>query len=286
MPAPPAVWLLFIEIYARAANATETVTSTRGLAEKNSGAGGEAAKTKLTYSTHEWHQPSGASARKGDRVHNPGVSLPIRLDRQRFPHSPTKHYHATFPAPTGQLQFARQPLPAPSGRLPIVASEQSRNMPFHLRRLPDLEQVRQSPFLALHHHGFRAPADISPHQCRPLLTRPSIQPRPQSRLCILGSRLITRLHFHLQHHPDGCDEISLVHVRGPSLFGRVVSENRVPLLPIQSHHGPFHVQNQRLAQQLFVAGFQMGMQPALILFGFPFQKSSPHRVFAPYPFHP
>src|ERR1039457_6262186 len=72
MPAPPAVWLLCIEIYARAANATETVTSTRGLAEKNSGAGGEAAKTKLTYSTHEWHQPSGASARKGDRVHNPG----------------------------------------------------------------------------------------------------------------------------------------------------------------------------------------------------------------------
>src|ERR1017187_690951 len=90
------------------------------------------------------------------------VSLPIRLDRQRFPHSPTKHYHATFPAPTGQLQFARQPLPAPSGRLPIVASEQSRNMPFHLRRLPDLEQVRQRPFLALHHHGFRAPVDISP----------------------------------------------------------------------------------------------------------------------------
>jgi len=50
------------------------VTSARGLAETDSSEGGAAAENQTELLKHEWHHSRGTSARRADRVHNPGTS--------------------------------------------------------------------------------------------------------------------------------------------------------------------------------------------------------------------
>ena len=50
------------------------VTSARGLAETDSSEGGAAAENQTELLKHEWHHSRGTSARRADRVHNPGRS--------------------------------------------------------------------------------------------------------------------------------------------------------------------------------------------------------------------
>src|ERR1700693_3522706 len=50
------------------------VTSARGLAGTDSWEGGEAAENQTELLKHEWHHSRGASARRADCMHNPGVS--------------------------------------------------------------------------------------------------------------------------------------------------------------------------------------------------------------------
>ena len=62
------------------------VTSARGLAETDTWEGGEVAENQTELLKHEWHHSRGASARRADCMHNPGITesdhetrpLPIR----------------------------------------------------------------------------------------------------------------------------------------------------------------------------------------------------------------
>ena len=194
-------------------------------------------------------------------------------------------HHAPGPAPAGELQLARKRLPTLSRSRPIRTPEQLRDVAPHLRGLAKLKQIGQFAFFALQHHPLRAPGDITPHQRWPALSRPRIQPRPQPGLRVLRGRLIAGLHLHIQHHPDGRDEVGLVDVRRPSALGRVVAQHCLLLMTVQGLNRSVHIQNPRLVKQLLVGVAQVPREPARIVLRSALLKRPPHGILAAHALH-
>src|SRR5579885_3763252 len=82
-------------------------------------------------------------------------------DPHRFPQLAAQDHYATRPAPPTQLQFAAQALPPRTGLHPVLAAPKFLNVPVHLRRLVQLEQIWQlPPFGVILHDILRPPSHI------------------------------------------------------------------------------------------------------------------------------
>jgi hypothetical protein len=101
------------------------VTSARGLAETDSSEGGAAAENQTELLKHEWHHSRGTSARRADRVHNPGTSNHVVAHKPSIlagPHLPFPHPAATFPKTPRRSARRRRRTRTPSlGALPSPA---------------------------------------------------------------------------------------------------------------------------------------------------------------------
>src|SRR5258706_262074 len=64
---------------------------------------------------------------------------------------------------------------------------------------------------------------------------------PRCRLRIHRSRLISRLYFHVQHHPDIRHEVTVVSVRWTAWLSRVISHLGVLLVSVQRLHCGVHI---------------------------------------------
>jgi hypothetical protein len=85
------------------------------LAETDSSEGGAAAENQTELLKHEWHHSRGTSARRADRVHNPGESDMDIADWQQF----LAAFGEPLVASIG-LTLRAMPVAAGNGEIPIT----------------------------------------------------------------------------------------------------------------------------------------------------------------------
>ena len=125
---------------------------------------------------------------------------------------PAQHDGAACATPARQAQRGVGPLPTLAGVAPFGAAHEAFDELLNPFGHAQLEQIRQVFLLGAGHVGLRAPVAIAANRHRPVCPRQAPEQLPQTRRAVLGRRLITGLHLHVQYQAQVGDEIGVVGV--------------------------------------------------------------------------
>src|SRR5262249_60113765 len=111
------------------------------------------------------------------------------------------------------------------------------------------EEIWQSLPLGSRHHPFVAPFGVTAQQARPAFSSERRQQRPQPGDGVLGIMLIARMHLNPQHQSQIRQQVSVIAMRRPPRFARIVANYRAFLMAVERFDRGIDIENPRLVEQ-------------------------------------
>ena len=215
------------------------------------------------------------------------------LEQRQFAFARCRTFHqaaqdddAPLPAPRLELQPALDPLKALPRVHPARRALHLFDERFHHRALPQFEKIPLPTRLTLAQKSFLPVRQIPPHKQRTLRRRQLFQNPPKPRVPVLRRSVVTRLHLHVQTHPQPPDKIAVIREARTPRLTRIIALLRPILVTVNGLNRRINIQHPRLTQKRPVARPQLAAQPTPRSLPIHRREEAPRTVFAHHFRHP